>query len=598
NDQPVNVSAGADQYLCADSTRLYASEATGGSGRWSIAMGSAAFSDNTAYDARVYNLEKGENRLVWTTTINGCSASDTVMVMNNLPSLSSAGPDQDNCSPEAFMAANSPQIGTGKWSVVSGSAIFEDPSDPLTKITSAGNGTNLLRWTTTNGNCNLSDDVKILNSLPTLAYAGKDRAVCNNSANLLANPPTTGTGTWKVVSGFGVIEDPGNYNTQINNLGFGANTIRWTTENGRCKTSDDIIISNNLAVVNAGEDKIVYSPEVNLVGNKPSSGTGEWQLVAGSGSIQSPMNFESKVKELGEGANTFLWTIDNNGCIASDDIIVSYYELPEIDFSISTSQGCPPLKVDFINSSIGGNPYNWKFGDGTESSETNPTHTFTIPGEYQVRLTGTGPDGIMITKDTTIIVSEQPVAEMDITPHIVYISENEEENEPVHFFTLTYNADSVIWDFGDGEFSNEKNPQHYYRDTGIYNIRLEVITGNHCYDSKIEYEAVKVEQKGQFECPNAFTPNMEGPSGQIITGSDYSNDMFHCYADGLLEYHIEIYNRLGILLFENDNINIGWDGYFHGELVEEGVYVYKVSGRFNNGENFSETGVIMLIHQE
>ncbi len=598
NDQPASVSAGADQYLCADSTRLYASDTSGGSGRWSIAKGSASFSDNTVYNTNVYNLEKGENRLVWTITINGCSTSDTVMIMNNLPSLPSAGPDQDNCSSEAFMAANSPLIGTGKWSVVSGSAVFEDPSNPLTKITSAGNGTNILRWTTTNGNCKLSDDVKILNSLPTLAYAGKDRIVCNSTANLLANPPTTGTGTWKVVSGFGVIEEPGNYNTQINNLGFGANTIRWTTENGRCRTSDDIIITNNLAEVNAGEDKIVYSPEANLVGNKPASGSGAWELAAGSGMIHSPSSFESHVTDLGEGANTFLWTIDNNGCIASDDIIVSYYELPEINFSMSTAKGCPPLTVDFINSSIGGKPYNWNFGDGTGSTETNPAHTFTLPGKYTVKLTGTGPDGIMITKDTTVVVSEQPVAEMDITPATVYISENNEENQPVHFFTLTYNADSVLWDFGDGNFSNEKDPQHYYRDTGVYDVKLQVITENHCSNSKIEYDAVKVEKKGIFECPNAFTPNMEGPVGQIVTDNDYSNDIFHCYADGLLEYHLEIYNRLGILLFESDDINIGWDGYFRGELVEEGVYVYKVSGRFNNGETFNETGTLVLIHQE
>ena len=65
----------------------------------------------------------------------------------------------------------------------------------------------------------------LINSLPTLAYAGEDRAVCNNTANLLANPPTTGTGTWKVVSGFGVIANPTDYNTQITDLGFGPNTI-------------------------------------------------------------------------------------------------------------------------------------------------------------------------------------------------------------------------------------------------------------------------------------------------------------------------------------------------------------------------------------
>ena len=415
NDLPTNISAGTDQYICADSAQLYSSEVVGGSGRWSIAGGSASFADNTAFDTKVYNLERGENKLVWAVTINGCSNGDTVVLMNNLPSLPSAGPDQDNCSSEAFMAANVPLIGMGKWSVVSGSAVFTDPADPLSPITNAGNGTNLLRWTITNGSCNLSDDVNIINSLPTLAYAGEDRAVCNTTANLLANPPLTGIGTWQVVSGFGIIQNANDYNTQVTGLGFGANTLRWTTVNGRCKTSDDILIANNLADVSAGLDEIVYSPNVTLVGNKPASGTGEWRIVAGSGAITTPLNFETQVITLGEGANTFYWTINNQGCIAYDDVIVNYYELPQVDFMPSPQRGCPPLNVDFINGSIGGYPFQWNFGDGSTSTETNPMHVYTSPGKYNVRLTGSGPDGIKIIKDTVVIVNELPVAKMQVT---------------------------------------------------------------------------------------------------------------------------------------------------------------------------------------
>ncbi|MCK4993176.1 MAG: hypothetical protein KAS29_21910, partial [Bacteroidales bacterium] len=254
NDLPTNIDAGLDQYLCSDTAKLYSSEPVGGFGRWSISKGSATFVDNTVYNTDVSNLEKGDNKLVWTVTIAGCSNSDTVLIVNNLPSIPSAGPDQDLCAAEAFMAANAPQVGTGNWSIVSGSATFTDANDPYTKITNMGNGINRLSWTTTNGSCKRSDEVLIINSMPTIAYAGEDRAVCNTTANLLANPPVTGTGTWKVVSGFGLIDDASDYNTQISSLGFGSNTLRWTTENGRCTSVDDVVITNNLAVVNAGLD--------------------------------------------------------------------------------------------------------------------------------------------------------------------------------------------------------------------------------------------------------------------------------------------------------------------------------------------------------
>jgi len=61
------------------------------------------------------------------------------------------------------------------------------------------------------------------------------------------------------------------------------------------------------------------------------------------------------------------------------------------------------------------------------------------------------------------------------------------------------------------------------------------------------------------------------------------------------DYHLEIYNRLGIILFRSDDINIGWDGYFKGKLVEEGAYVFKVYGKYNNGESFNHLGNIILI---
>ena len=123
----------------------------------------------------------------------------------------------------------------------------------------------------------------------------------------------------------------------------------------------------------------------------------------------------------------------------------------------------------------------------------------------------------------------------------------------------------MIWNFGDGTASNQLNPLHYYQETGTYDINLQVITGNQCYDNETSFAAVVVERKGSIDCPNAFTPNREGTSGGIVTGNDYSNDVFHCYGTGLLEYRLEIYNRLGILLFSSDDINIGWDGYFLGD---------------------------------
>jgi PKD repeat protein len=591
NDQPRNIEAGFNQYVCSDSVQLYATAPVSGYGRWSIMKGSATFEDNSRFDTKVFNLERGENKLIWTVTIAGCSNIDSVTVVNNLPSAPNAGPDQDICADNVLMAANMPLIGTGKWSVVSGSAVFSDRTQPGTYTSSLGNGENILRWTISNGSCTLYDEVTITNSLPTLAYAGEDRSVCNTSANLLATAPSSGIGSWSVVSGYGIFSNPNAHNAQITSLGFGQNTLRWTTEKGQCRTSDDVIITNNLADVYAGPDQVVYQNSTKLIGNKPSQGQGMWVVTAGNGTFTTSSAFETNVTGLGAGANTFNWTINNNGCIASDAVIVTYRMLPTIDFNAVPAGGCLPVTVSFINTSVGGTPYEWDFGDGSRSTAVNESHTYTIPGNYKVRLTGTGPDGIKINKETIVFVREIPVADFDVTPDVAFIPGN-----PVHFYNRTEGIDSLFWEFGDGYSSSEKEPTHTYGSIGDFDVTLHVWSGFGCYDSVKVSNAVRVEKAGVVKCPNAFTPNPNGPSGGNYSPNDVSNDVFHCYIEGVQAYHLEVYNRIGIRIFESNDVNIGWDGYFKGKLVEEGSYIFKVVGVYNNGKRFDYLGNIIVLH--
>ncbi|MGE5419753.1 MAG: immunoglobulin domain-containing protein, partial [Chloroflexota bacterium] len=591
NDQPTNIEAGPSQYLCSDNTQLYATAPVAGYGRWSILKGSATIVDNTLYNTRITNLGKGENKLIWTVTSAGCSNFDSVNVVNNLPSGPNAGPDLDICADNVFMSANQPAIGTGKWSVVSGSATFGNSGSPNTPTTLLGNGPNVLRWTVSNGSCIMFDEVTVLNSMPTVAYAGEDRSVCNTTANLLATNPVIGTGSWSVVSGSGILSDTTTYNSQISNLGFGQNTLRWTTVSGRCRTVDDVIITNNLAEVYAGPDQVVYQPSARLIGNKPLKGTGQWVVLAGLGSITTPSAFETGVTGLGGGANSFAWTINNEGCIATDQVVITHRVMPVADFEPLPGSGCTPLHVSFVNTSAGGAPYRWDFGDGTSSTAANTNHTYNVPGTYKVRLTATGPDGFLVHKDTVVIVRPIPVASFEITPDTAFIPGN-----AIHFFNLTQGIDSLRWEFGDGNVSTEMNPSYKYQEKGSYDVTLHVWSGYKCYDSVVVHNAVFVDLAGVINCPNAFTPNPNGPSGGQFNENDFSNDVFHCFIEGAAQYHMEVYNRLGIRLFETDDLNIGWDGYFKGKLVEEGAYVFKVVGRFNNGQPFNYFGNILVIY--
>jgi gliding motility-associated-like protein len=260
------------------------------------------------------------------------------------------------------------------------------------------------------------------------------------------------------------------------------------------------------------------------------------------------------------------------------------------DFNFIPGTGCAPVTINFINNSTGGTPYNWDFGDGSSSILTNASHTYDIAGTYNVRLNATGPDGIIVHKDTVVTVRQIPVAQFEVTPNTAFIPGN-----PVHYFNLSTGIDSLLWEFGDGTTSKDENPTYKYAKPGSYDVTLHVWSGFQCYDSLVIHDAVKVELAGIIKCPNAFTPNPNGPAGGNYNPNDFSNDVFHCLIEGAATYHLEIYNRLGIRLFESDDINIGWDGYYKGKLVESGAYVFRVNGKFNNGAPFSYFGNIVVI---
>ncbi|HET8859196.1 PKD domain-containing protein [Marivirga sp.] len=61
------------------------------------------------------------------------------------------------------------------------------------------------------------------------------------------------------------------------------------------------------------------------------------------------------------------------------------------------------LTVNFTNTSLNAETYMWDFGDGTTSTEENPTHTYAADGTYPVTLTATGPgQSATVTQEVTV----------------------------------------------------------------------------------------------------------------------------------------------------------------------------------------------------
>ena len=157
-----------------------------------------------------------------------------------------------------------------------------------------------------------------------------------------------------------------------------------------------------------------------------------------------------------------------------------------------------------------------------------------------------------------------------------------------------------MWDFGDLTTSSlmERNPDtsYIYKDTGTYSITLHVWTEHGCYDFITKESIVQVIESGKIEFPSAFTPG--NPNGGAYSENDYNNDVFHPIVKGVDEYHLEIYNRWGVLVFESHDVKKGWDGYYMNKpdtKAREDVYIYRVYGTYNNGRKFDFAKDFLLI---
>lgn len=323
---PSVAAAGQDQNICTNSTNLAANAPTIGIGIWTLVSGSGQILDPTNPSSGVNGLSTGTNTFRWTIVNAPCaSSSDEVSIITTSNSVTAqAGADQIVCETNATLSANNAGTGTGIWTVVSGSGTIDSPNSPTSTVSNLGVGTNVFKWTITNGSCPPSTDEVQINrkAETTQANAGPDQNLCTSSATLAGNVPQNGTGFWTIVSGTGTITDPSVANTTVTGLGNGQNVFRWTINNLPCASStDEVTINTTLSATtaNAGTDQTVCGTNAQLIGNAPGTGTGQWTLVSGSGNITNPGGNSTSVTNLGPGTNVFRWTIITGTCAPSSD---------------------------------------------------------------------------------------------------------------------------------------------------------------------------------------------------------------------------------------------------------------------------------------
>lgn len=473
-----------------------------------------------------------------TGTLNGCSATDQVVVTVNPLPIANAGPDQAVCAGTPVTLNGSG--GTPSWSggITNGTAFTPSATTTYTLTVTDAN------------NCTATDQVTVTVNPTSVVSGGQDITVCQGTQVTLT--ATGGTG-------------PGWNNGVINGVPFtpplGTTTYTVTDNNPTgCSGSDQVVVTvNPNPVVSAGSDALIcQGSSVVLLGSPATITTFSWDNGVVNGVPYTPT-----------GTATYTVTgTDANGCQGTDQVVVTMTPTPVVAFTPSVTSGCVPLAVTFTNTNPTNNTYQWTLGNGaTSTSATSASTVYTSAGCYDVTLISTTPNGCVgqATFPAMVCVFPNPVADFTPNPAILSLLDATSTMNNGSTGATTYQ-----WNFGDGYTSTLTSPVHTFPsdDPGTYQIKLTVYSAHGCWDTA--YVNIEVQDELIYYVPNSFTPD-----------NDEHNPVFKpVFTSGFdpFDYKLSIFNRWGEIVFESNDAQYGWDGTYTGSdgLVQDGTYTWKI----------------------
>jgi DNA-binding beta-propeller fold protein YncE/PKD repeat protein len=159
--------------------------------------------------------------------------------------------------------------------------------------------------------------------------------------------------------------------------------------------------------------------------------------------------------------------------IATNNVAHGFTATLTIGFNANPTNGTVPLAVQFTSPRVDGdrNPiafWNWNFGDGSTSTNENPSHVYTNPGTFLLSLVVTnslgfavpvyGPTSITASLPTIQYAVNQTNGPAPLTAQFTSSGVDIANNTITHW----------NWNFGDGSTSTNQNPTHVYTNAGTY----------------------------------------------------------------------------------------------------------------------------------
>lgn len=386
---------GADVPICiGDSIQIGAIALLTNTYVWTPALG---LSNDSISNPFAHPTTTTTYTLTETNTITGCFKVDSVVVTVNPLPLATVTPAQTICLLQTV------NIGAP---AVAGNTYSWSPTAGLTNATDANPGasptattTYVLTETVTATGCFKKDSVIVnVNPLPP-ANGGANQAICFGKSVQIGNPSVSGnTYLWTPGASLSsdVISDPIASPTSTTDY-----LLTETITATGCQKQDTVTVTVNPlpVIVTSGNAGVCSTDSIQL--SASGGATYFWFPSNGLSSVTS-----SNPKTSPSDTITYHLIVTTAfGCVDSTKIKIDVNPLPNASATIIYTPSCDGLKAAYTNTSSISNgenlSYVWNFGDGSNSINENPEHTFDYGQVYTTQLTVTSQNNCK--SDTSIV---------------------------------------------------------------------------------------------------------------------------------------------------------------------------------------------------
>ena len=319
------------------------------------------------------------------------------------------------------------------------------------------------------GGCNSSVTKTVsVNPVPSVDFSAT--AECEGDATVFSNKSSISSGSlsysWDLGDKNSSTASAPSYT--YTNAGFYTVQLTATSGSGCVDSISKTVQVKQVAKPNFSATSVCEGLSTQFTNLSTNAGTYSWDFAdGGSGSKQA--NPKNKYKN--SGAYTVVLTATSaDGCSDTAQRVVNVYALPVAAFS--ANEECLGDATDFTNSSSGASGYQWVFGNGTSSNNTNPSVIYATAGNYKVELTATTSNGCTDVTSSTVTVNALP--EVSFSAADICLSED------LKTINNTSGANSYAWTFGDGNSSTATAPSHTYTTHGVYEVMLVATSSKGC----------------------------------------------------------------------------------------------------------------------